>query len=133
MTDYAFMLAVVVSRKAVVVFAKFVFLGFRLSRNFPVFVPVICKITVLSAMSRPVLMQEDKRHADGGNPIPQLVAEAIAVFHSNNNIREQTFGLPPLPSKVIPPSAYRLNEGMKPLDNRLVILSCYEVFKQFVH
>jgi hypothetical protein len=28
---------------------------------------------------------------------------------------------------------YRLNEGMKPLDNRLIILSCYEAFKQFVH
>ncbi|KAF7372156.1 hypothetical protein MVEN_00074700 [Mycena venus] len=124
-----------------------------------------------------LLVQEDKRHADGGNPVPQLVAEAIAAFHSNNVTREQTLGLPPLPSKVvpgitmkgtspiffklpisqelvsaviggvypatetivqahlpaIPRPAERLNEGMKPQDNRLIIMSCYEAFKQFVH
>ncbi|KAJ7854176.1 hypothetical protein B0H14DRAFT_2756886 [Mycena olivaceomarginata] len=49
-----------------------------------------------------LLVQEDKRHAVAGNPVPQLVAEAIAAFHSNNVTREQTFGLPPLPSKVVP-------------------------------
>ncbi|KAF7371980.1 hypothetical protein MVEN_00056000 [Mycena venus] len=107
------------------------------------------------------------------NPVPQLVAEAIAAFHSNNVTREQTLGLPPLPSKVvpgitmkgtspiffklpisqelvsaviggvypatetivqahlpaIPRPAERLNEGMKPQDNRLIIMSCYEAFK----
>ncbi|KAJ7806257.1 hypothetical protein B0H14DRAFT_3091411 [Mycena olivaceomarginata] len=99
-----------------------------------------------------LLVQEDKRHAVAGNPVPQL-----------------TFGLPPLPSKVvpgitmkvpvsqelvmaviggvypatetivqahlpvIPRPADRLNEGMKPQDNRLIIMSCYEAFKQFVH
>ncbi|KAJ7870143.1 hypothetical protein B0H14DRAFT_2345757, partial [Mycena olivaceomarginata] len=124
-----------------------------------------------------LLVQEDKRHADGGNPVPQLVAEAIAAFQSNNLTRELTFGLPPLPFKVvpgitmkgtspiffkvpvsqelvtaviggvypatetivqahlpaIPRPAERLNEGMKPQDNRLIIMSCYEAFKQFVH
>ncbi|KAJ7746577.1 hypothetical protein B0H16DRAFT_940479 [Mycena metata] len=124
-----------------------------------------------------LLVQEDKRHESGGEPIPQLVAKAIAAFRSNNMTREQTLGLPPLPSKDIPgitmkgtspiffkipvsqelveavvggmypatetivhahlPTiarpAHRLNEGMKPLDNRLAILSCYEAFKQFVH
>ncbi|KAJ6576507.1 hypothetical protein DFH09DRAFT_362087 [Mycena vulgaris] len=124
-----------------------------------------------------LLVQEDKRHADGGNPVPQLVAKAIAAFHTNNVTREQTFGVPPLPSKVVPgitmkgtspiffkvlvsqelamavmggvypatetivlahlPSiprpADRWNEGMKPRDNRLIIMSCFEAFKQFVH
>ncbi|KAJ7430712.1 hypothetical protein B0H11DRAFT_921606 [Mycena galericulata] len=46
-----------------------------------------------------LLVQEDKRQA---NPDPQLVAKAIAAFHSNNRKREQTLGLPLLPSKVIP-------------------------------
>jgi hypothetical protein len=123
-----------------------------------------------------LLVQEDKRHAVAGNPVPQLVAEAIAAFHSNNVTREQTFGLPRLPSKVVPgitmkgtsPTFFkvlvtqelatavmggvypttetivqahlptiprpldRLNEGMKPLDNRLLIMACFEAFKQFV-
>ncbi|KAJ7938144.1 hypothetical protein B0H13DRAFT_1134084 [Mycena leptocephala] len=121
-----------------------------------------------------LLVQEDKRL--GGNPVPQLVAEAIAAFQSNNVTREQTFGLPRLPSKVVPgitmkgtsPTFFkvlvtqelatavmggvypttetivqahlptiprpldRLNEGMKPLDNRLLIMACFEAFKQFV-
>lgn len=124
-----------------------------------------------------LLVQEDKRHADGGDPIPQLVAEAIAAFHSNNLTRTQALGLPALASKVIPgitmkgtspiffkipvtlelvaaviggryPNAPtivhahlptiprpadRWNEGMKPLDNRVAILSCYEAFRQFVN
>ncbi len=33
----------------------------------------------------------------------------------------------------IPRPNRRWNEGMKPLDNRQVILSCYEAFKQFVN
>ncbi|KAJ7160967.1 hypothetical protein C8R46DRAFT_955893 [Mycena filopes] len=120
-----------------------------------------------------LVVQEDKRR----NPVPQLVAEAIATFYSNNLTREQTFGVPPLPSKVvpgitmkgtspiffkvpvsqelvtaviggvypatetvvqahvptIPRPARRLTEGKKPQDNRLIIMSCYEAFKQFVH
>ncbi|KAJ7261718.1 hypothetical protein B0H12DRAFT_1013263, partial [Mycena haematopus] len=115
----------------------------------------------------------DVRHAG----IPQLIAEAVAAFYSNNMTREQVLAVPPLPSKVVPgitikgtspiffkipatqelvaavmggvypstdmivhahlpviPSPVRrLDEGMKPLDNRLVIMSCFEAFKQFVH
>ncbi|KAK6967040.1 hypothetical protein R3P38DRAFT_2753981 [Favolaschia claudopus] len=48
-----------------------------------------------------LLVQEDKRHLEGGNPIPQLIAEAIAAFQSNNVTREQVLGLPPLHSKVV--------------------------------
>ena len=33
----------------------------------------------------------------------------------------------------LPRPAQRLNEGMKPLDNRRHILSCYEAFKRFVN
>ena len=33
----------------------------------------------------------------------------------------------------IPRPNQRWNEGMKPLDNRRIILSCYEAFKQFVN
>ncbi|KAJ7758092.1 hypothetical protein DFH07DRAFT_884698 [Mycena maculata] len=124
-----------------------------------------------------LLVQEDKRQGETGNPVPQLVAEAIAAFHSNNMNREQMLGLPRLPSEVVPgitmkgsaptffkvpvsqelvtavmggvyPAAEtivyahlppiprpveRWNEGMKPLDNRLIIMSCYEAFKQFVN
>ncbi|KAJ7019067.1 hypothetical protein C8F04DRAFT_1214417 [Mycena alexandri] len=124
-----------------------------------------------------LLVQEDKQQAEGGNPVPQLVAEAITAFYSNNVNREQTLGLPPLPSKVVPgitmkgsaPIFFKVpvskelvaaviggvypatetivyahlpliprpvehwNEGMKPLDNRLIIMSCYEAFKQFVN
>ncbi|KAJ7759361.1 hypothetical protein DFH07DRAFT_1023649 [Mycena maculata] len=120
--------------------------------------------------------REDKGQGDTGNPVPQLVAEAIGAFHYNNKNREQMFGLPRLPSKVVPgitmqgsaPTFFkvpvsqelveavmegvdpatetivyahllsiprpleRLNEGMKPVDNRL-IMSCYEAFRQFLN
>ena len=33
----------------------------------------------------------------------------------------------------VPRSACRLNEGMRPLDNRRCILACFEAFKQFVN
>ena len=122
-----------------------------------------------------LLVQEDKRYMDFGDPIPQLVAEAIAAFQHKNHTRQQS-GLPPLDGKVMPgvtmigtsPSffkvrvstelvsaielgqypatptivemhvpviprpACRLSEGMRPLDNRSVILACFEAFKQFL-
>lgn len=122
--------------------------------------------------------QEDKRHMEG-DPIPQLVANAIAAFQHNNHIRQQS-GLPPLDSKVMPgitmigtspiffkvhipnyliPSIEsgrvlnhlqpyptivemhvpviprpprRFSEGMRLLENRSVILACFEAFKQFL-
>jgi hypothetical protein len=124
-----------------------------------------------------LLIQEDKCHLFLEDPQPQLVAEAIAAFTLNNQKREQTLGLPPLPSKVIAgitlkgtsPIFYKINvttelvtavgggaypeiqtvvyahlpnvprpqrrwsEGMKPLDSRQVILSCFEAFKRFVN
>ncbi|KAJ7205131.1 hypothetical protein B0H12DRAFT_1282487, partial [Mycena haematopus] len=46
MPEYEFLLAVVASRKAVVVFAKFVFLVLQTFRECPAFVPVAFKVTV---------------------------------------------------------------------------------------
>jgi len=124
-----------------------------------------------------LLVQEDKRHKESKDPEPQLVAEAIAAFQSNNWKRVHILGQEPILMKVIPgitltgssptffkvpvtkeladavefgvypatqtvvyahlPSlprpARRLSEGMKPLDNRSQILSCYEAFKLFVN
>jgi len=34
-----------------------------------------------------LLVQEDKRHMEPGDPYPQLIAEAIAAFQSNNRVR----------------------------------------------
>ncbi|KAH9966458.1 hypothetical protein BC827DRAFT_1264446 [Russula dissimulans] len=123
-----------------------------------------------------LLVQEDKRHMDGSDPEPQLIAEAIAAFYNNNDTRVRALGLPTLQNQVIPgitmkgtmPIFYKIlittelvravqlgeypahetvvyahlpavprparrySEGMKPLDNRHVILSCYEAFKQFL-
>ncbi|KAL5480512.1 hypothetical protein ACEPAI_1782 [Sanghuangporus weigelae] len=120
---------------------------------------------------------KDKRHMDGTDPEPQLIAEAIAACAANNQTRVRTLSLPPLQSKVMPcitltgttPTFYKIpvsinlvtavkggvypqqetavrvhvpvlprparrwSEGMKPLDNRKIILSCYEAFKQFVN
>ncbi|KAK7059326.1 hypothetical protein R3P38DRAFT_2679091 [Favolaschia claudopus] len=134
-------------------------------------------VCIVDAASILLLVQEDKKQADGGDPIPQLVAEAIGAFQSNNLTRVQALGLDPLPAKIIPgitmkgtspiffkipvsaeltaavrggcyphtptvihahlPTiprpAERWNEGMKPLDNRAIILSCFEAFKQFVN
>ncbi|KAJ7055107.1 hypothetical protein C8F01DRAFT_1221249 [Mycena amicta] len=92
-----------------------------------------------------LLVHGDKRQ---GNPVPQLVAEAIAAFQSNNLTRDQelvaavvggvylaTESIVQAHLPAIPRPADRLNEGMKPgpQDNRLAIMSCYEAFKQFVH
>ncbi|KAJ7220336.1 hypothetical protein GGX14DRAFT_493710 [Mycena pura] len=123
-----------------------------------------------------LLVLEDRRHVGGADPLPQLVAEAIAAFDLNNMTRER-LGLEPLPSKDIPgitlkgtspiffkipvtkqlvaavrsghyPAAEtvvyahlpaiprpvdRWYEGMRPLDNRNIILSCYEALKRFVN
>ncbi|KAN0085835.1 hypothetical protein V8E55_006969 [Tylopilus felleus] len=122
-----------------------------------------------------LLVQEDKRLGGYLDPLPQLVAEAISAFQSNN-LRRVASGLDPLENKVIPgiimvgtsptffkipvtteltqcvqrgdypatPTivlghmpeiprpAHRQSEGMKPLDNRRIILQCYEAFKQFI-
>jgi hypothetical protein len=48
-----------------------------------------------------LLLQEDKRHMDSKNPEPQLIAEAIAAFQSNNQ-RLQSIGRQPLAQKTIP-------------------------------
>ena len=124
-----------------------------------------------------LLVQEDKRHMENSDPEPQLIAEAIAAFAANNQIRQSTLAHPPLPSKVMAgitmkgtaPTFYKIHvttnlvtsvgggvypdaptvvyahipsvprpnrrwsEGMKPLDNRRIILSCYEAFKKFVN
>jgi hypothetical protein len=123
-----------------------------------------------------LLVQEDKQHKESKDPEPQLIAEAIAAFQSNNYRRACILGQDPIVHKVVPgitltgtsPIFYkipittqlaecvalgvfratptvvhahlpavarparRLSEGMKPLDNRAVILSCYEAFKKFV-
>jgi hypothetical protein len=124
-----------------------------------------------------LLVQEGKRYKEMKDAEPQLVAEAIAAFQSNNWKRVHLLGQDPLPMRMIPgitltgtsptffkvpvtqeladavefgvyPAAptivyahlpylprpaRRLSEGMKPLDNRSQILSCYEAFKQFVN
>ena len=49
-----------------------------------------------------LLMQEDRRHMGGSDPEPQVVAEAIAAFHNNNETRVRALDLPPLLRKVIP-------------------------------
>ncbi|KAM6497499.1 hypothetical protein JOM56_007972 [Amanita muscaria] len=122
-----------------------------------------------------LLVQEDKRHMESRNPEPQLIAEAIAAFQSNN-LRLQSLGRQPLAQKTIPgitmvgstPTFYKITVtqnlidaiqvgeypgtsttvhkllppvaditelarlGMRPLDNRAVILSCFEAFRQFL-
>jgi hypothetical protein len=120
-----------------------------------------------------LLVQEDKTHIYPSEPEPQLIAEAIAAFQTNNRRRENDLFLPPLAEQVFPgiamigtfPRFYKIrvtnalercirygeypaeqtivyrhtprvprrrSEGMKPLDNRRLILRCYEAFKQFV-
>ncbi|KZT29896.1 hypothetical protein NEOLEDRAFT_1153750 [Neolentinus lepideus HHB14362 ss-1] len=104
-------------------------------------------VCVMDSTAILLLIQEDKRHMDRTDPEPQLVAETIAAFYNNNQTRMQTLDQAPVASKVIPGitmketvlyshypvvprPACRYAEGMKPLDNRRVILACYEVFKQ---
>ncbi|KAL5501152.1 hypothetical protein ACEPAH_9539 [Sanghuangporus vaninii] len=49
-----------------------------------------------------LLVQEDKRHMEGSDPEPQLIAEAIAAFTVNNQTQVNTLDLPLLQFKVIP-------------------------------
>jgi len=123
-----------------------------------------------------LLVQEDKRHMESSNPVPQLIAEAIAAFYNNNNTRVEILAVDPVQSKVIPgitmkgtmPAFYKIpvtadlvravqfgeypaqetivyahvpivprptrrySEGMRPLDNRRIILGRFEAFKQFL-
>ncbi|KAH8982020.1 hypothetical protein EDB92DRAFT_1895630 [Lactarius akahatsu] len=67
--------------------------------------PIFYKIKVTAALVTSI----------GGGAYPQ---EATTVYAHIPNI--------PRPNR-------RWSEGMKPLDNRQVILSCYEAFKQFVN
>lgn len=124
-----------------------------------------------------LLVQENKHHMTQKDPVPQLIAKAIAAFQANNTKRTHLLGQDPITHKIIPgivmtgtspvffkipvtielansvsmgeypptptvvrahlPSvprpARRISEGMIPLDNRAVILACYEAFKQFVN
>ena len=123
-----------------------------------------------------LLVQENEGYQGLSDPEPKLIANAIAAFDTNNRIRVQTLGVPPLESKVMAglvmkgtmPTFYKVpvtsvlvdciqlgqypatetivyahipkvnrpacqySEGMKPLDNRAHILSCYEAFKKFL-
>lgn len=42
-----------------------------------------------------LLIQEDKRHLELGDPKPLLIAEAVAADQMNNAIRENILNLPP--------------------------------------
>lgn len=48
-----------------------------------------------------LVVQEDKRHMEPGDPKPLVIAEAIAAFQSNNTSRRDIMGLPPLESKDV--------------------------------
>jgi len=131
-------------------------------------------VCVLDADSEILLLvQEDKTHINPQDPEPQLIAEAIATFQSNNAKRVNDLFLNPLQSMVLPgitltgtfPRFYKIrvtadldhcvrhglypaaqtvvyrhtprvprrrSDGMRPLDNRGVILRCYEAFRQIV-
>ena len=137
----------------------------------------MASITIVNdALQYLMVLQEGGSRIGGADPEPLLIAEAIAAFAMNNEIRENKLGLPPLQSGVIPgitlkgtsPTFYKIPvtvdlvtavaegrfpedetvvhayvpelprpdrreiEGMKPLDNRRIIFSCLEAFKQFV-
>ena len=49
-----------------------------------------------------LLVQEDKRVFSLKDPEPQVVAEAIAAYTLNNNVRVTSLNLPPLASTTIP-------------------------------
>ena len=49
-----------------------------------------------------LLVQEDKRHKESKDPEPQLIAEAIATFQTNNTRRTRVLGQDPIDRKVIP-------------------------------
>jgi hypothetical protein len=49
-----------------------------------------------------LLVQEDKTHISVSDPEPQLVAEAVAAFQTNNRIREDELFLQPLQRYIFP-------------------------------
>ena len=49
-----------------------------------------------------LLVQEDKRHKEPKDPEPQLVAEAIAAFQTNNYRRTHILGQDPIAHKLMP-------------------------------
>ncbi|TFY61093.1 hypothetical protein EVJ58_g4715, partial [Rhodofomes roseus] len=98
------------------------------------------------------LVQEDKRHADHPDSEPQLIAAAVATFSNNNHARIRCLGASAFASEVIcgiimkgtMPTFYRIPitldlcrgrlryiEGMTPLDNRAVVLACFEEIKHW--
>ena len=122
-----------------------------------------------------LLVQEDKRYLEQGDPEPQVIAEAIAAFQTNN-LRRARAGQPTVNAQALPaitmtstaPTFYKVDvtsalieaiesaqypehdtivhklvppvqrplelefHGMRPLDNRRIIFSCFEAFKQFL-
>ncbi|KAF8347370.1 hypothetical protein F5887DRAFT_1060744 [Amanita rubescens] len=48
-----------------------------------------------------LLVQEDKRHIERKDPEPQLIAEAIAAFQTNNTRRTRILGLNAIDAKVM--------------------------------
>jgi hypothetical protein len=117
-----------------------------------------------------LLVQEDKSHIRPQDPEPQLIAGAIAAFHSNNAKQVNDLFTDPFPTMVIPgitmtgtfPRFYKIkvtadlercvrygqfpavqtivyrhtprvpgrrSDGMRPLDNRELILRCYGGFQ----
>ncbi|KIM70501.1 hypothetical protein SCLCIDRAFT_1206637 [Scleroderma citrinum Foug A] len=49
-----------------------------------------------------LVIQEDKRHKDPKDPEPQLIAEAIAAFQTNNSRRTHILGQDLIAHKVMP-------------------------------
>ncbi|KAL4067325.1 hypothetical protein V8B97DRAFT_1977255 [Scleroderma yunnanense] len=132
-------------------------------------------VSIIQGSEILLVFQENKRHIDLMDPVPQLIAQAIAAFAANDYFFRSALGYrySPLPSKVMPgfimmgtsPVFYKVlvtrelatavmcglypatptivyahkptfpnprEQGMMPLDNRRVILSCFEAFKIFV-
>jgi hypothetical protein len=61
-------------------------------------------------------------------PVTKKLAQAVALGHFPATPTVVYAHLP-----AVPRPARRLSEGMKPLDNRRHILSCYEAFRQFLN
>jgi len=59
-----------------------------------------------------------------------MTTELIQCVQRGEYLATPTVVLAHIPE--IPRPTRRLSEGMRPLDNRHIILQCYEAFKQFV-
>ncbi|KAK0466984.1 uncharacterized protein EV420DRAFT_1260734, partial [Desarmillaria tabescens] len=59
-------------------------------------------VCIVYADDNLLLVQEDKRHKEPKDPEPQLIAEAIAAFQSNNARRTHVLGQNPIPVETIP-------------------------------